>query len=43
MFNTILIANRGDQQPQDCAAAKQNRSPARKRRSGFAAGDHHVQ
>ncbi len=43
MFNKILIANRGDQQPQGCAAAKQHRLPAPQRQGGFAAGDRHVQ
>ncbi|GHD76161.1 hypothetical protein ACFSQE_08035 [Vogesella fluminis] len=42
MFTKILIANRGDQQPQGCAAAQQNRLAARMCRGGFATGDHHV-
>ena len=42
MFKKILIANRGDQQPQGCAAAQQHRLTAHLRRGDFAAGDCHV-
>ena len=42
MFKNILIANRGDQPPQGCAAAQQNGLTARLRRGDFAAGDCHV-
>ncbi|WP_255524292.1 hypothetical protein [Aquitalea sp. ASV15] len=42
MFKNILIANRGDQQPQGCAAAQQHRLTARLHRDDFAAGDCHV-
>jgi hypothetical protein len=41
MFKKILIANRGDQQPQGCAAAQQHRLTARAP-GDFAAGDCHV-
>ncbi|WP_255360814.1 hypothetical protein [Chromobacterium sp. LK1] len=43
MFNKILIAKRGDQQPSGCAAAQQNSLKARMRRGDFSAGDRHVQ
>ncbi|WP_281357198.1 hypothetical protein [Vogesella oryzae] len=42
MFTKILIANRGDQQPQGCAAAQQNCLAARMCRGEFATGDHYV-
>ncbi|WP_281268925.1 hypothetical protein [Vogesella indigofera] len=42
MFTKILIANRGDQQPQGCAAAQQNCQTARQCRGEFATGEHHV-
>ncbi|MBB5192770.1 hypothetical protein HNQ50_003524 [Silvimonas terrae] len=42
MFDKILIANRGDQQPQGCAAAKPDCAAAAGRKSDFTAGGTHV-
>ncbi len=42
MFEKILFANRGDQQPTGSAAAKPNRIAAASRESNFSAEADHV-